>query len=282
MSNTIANPLADAQVEEFKQKGFLNGPRVVSDEEADQLKERMFEVIEGRSKRKAELSHNMKGESERVVNQVVNIWEADNLFLQHAYRPELCAMAAQLMDADVVRIWHDQIQYKPPKVGGSTDWHQDHPYWPVIQPADLISAWMALDDADVENGCMWMVPGSHLWGPYKQGTIDMDHESFEPTPERKLLPECAEIRTVPCPVKKGHVMFHHCLTWHGSPNNDSDRGRPAIAVHYMPGHTRYEPQGQEHAMSKRVEVAPGEELKGKYFPTVWDHGPVEPQPINAD
>ena len=63
--------------------------------------------------------------------------------------------------ADDLMVWHDQIQYKPPGYGGVTSWHQDAPLWPIIRPMTPVSAWIALDDAEEENGCMWMVPGSH-------------------------------------------------------------------------------------------------------------------------
>jgi hypothetical protein len=43
-------------------------------------------------------------------------------------------MIAQLMGTDTVRVWHDQVQIKPARIGGPTVWHQDHPYWPVISP----------------------------------------------------------------------------------------------------------------------------------------------------
>ena len=264
----------DAQVAEFRELGFIMGPRVYSDAQADELCKRMHDVIDGRSQRKAELSRNLLGdESAKVVHQVVNIWESDDLFRAHIYQPEICAMTAQLVGDPVLRVWHDQIQYKPPRVGGPTNWHQDHPYWPIIQPADLVSAWTALDDATVLNGCMRMVPRSHQWGPHKGGTIGTNDETFAPEPELSLIPSDAEIAIVPCEVPKGHVMFHHCLTWHGSPCNTSEKGRPAIAVHYMPGYTRYEPVNG-HVMEKRVTVQPGEVLQGEYFPTVWDGGSV--------
>src|SRR5437016_1541200 len=116
--------------------------------------------MEGRAAAKPERITNLLGKSEQVVVQVVNIWAADPRFYEHIFHPEICAMAAQLMGTDVVRVWHDQIQYKPPRSGGATNWHQDHPYWPILQPADLVSAWVALDDATLENGCMRMVPRS--------------------------------------------------------------------------------------------------------------------------
>jgi phytanoyl-CoA hydroxylase len=268
--------LTEAQVQEFRERGFLRGPRVYSDAEADALAEHMMEVMAGRSAGAPELNRNLLGEAEQVVTQIVNIWQADALFRQHIYHPPICEMAAQLIGHPVIRVWHDQIQYKPPHTGGHTGWHQDHPAWPIIEPADLISAWVALADATIENGCMWMVERSHLWGPQRLGTAGKEPESFSPQTEGVQIPEGEQIITVPCEVPKGHVMFHHCLTWHGSPINRSGRGRPAIAVHYMPGYTRYEPSARSHPMEHRVTVKPGEILQGEYFPTVWDHGPVAP------
>lgn len=263
--------LTATQVEEFREKGFLQAIPLLTEAEADTLRTKLFEVMEGRSEAKPDANRNLLGEnSERVVIQIVNIWQADPQFLAHAKNPAICEAISELMGTDTVRVWHDQVQYKPPKVGGPTNWHQDHPYWPVVQPADMISAWVALDDADIENGCMWMVPHSHKWGAHKGGTIGTDPTDFTPTPDLSLLPEGAKVELVPCPVKKGQVMFHHCLTWHGSPPNNSERGRPAIAVHYMPGHTRYvkEP-GKSHLIEQHIEVESGEILEGSHFPLVW-------------
>jgi phytanoyl-CoA hydroxylase len=117
------------------------------------------------------------------------------------------------------------------------------------------------------------VPRSHTWGPHRGGTIGTDAQTFAPTPDMSLVPEGEQIEVVPCEVAEGQVMFHHCLTWHGSPPNRSRDERPAIAVHYMPGWTRYEPVGT-HLVEYRVTVGPGEILKGEYFPTVWNRGPV--------
>jgi phytanoyl-CoA hydroxylase len=269
--------LSAEQIRSFREQGFLNAQRIGSDTDADRLRERMFAVIEGQSAGKAEAVRNMGGEK-NVVIQIVNIWEADDLFRRHLYQPEITAMIAQLMETDTVRVWHDQVQYKPPYIGGPTNWHQDHPYWPIIQPADLVSAWMALEDATIENGCMWMVPGSHKWGAHKGGTIGTDPTDFRPLPDLAQLPPNVSVEPVPCEVKKGDVMFHHCLTWHGSPPNRSAHGRPAIAVHYMPGYTRYEKDpAKTHLVEHNVEVAPGEVLKGAHFPTVRENGePVAP------
>ena len=123
---------------------------------------------------------------------------------------------------------------------------------------------------------MSMVRGSHKWGPYRGpkggGTIGNtadDGPDYEPS----LVPPGESVEVVPVPVKAGSVVFHHCLTWHGAPRNRSARPRPAIAVHYMPGWERYQPeQGKEHLVEKYIAVAPGEVLRGSHFPTVLEDG----------
>ena len=170
---------------------------------------------------------------------------------------------AQLTRAEELRIWHDQIQYKPAEVGGTTGWHQDAPLWPIIRPMTEVSAWVALDDVDADNGCMSMVPGSHLWGNQMPFIRSLENYNAMP-PAFEDHPIAVVLR----PVKKGEVHYHHALTWHGSHNNTSSRPRRAIAIHYMTHETRYEASG-EHAMKPYVEVADGEILRGAHFPTVW-------------
>lgn len=271
---SILNP---GDVAFFQEQGYLHARRLLNEEELAVMRARFYEVLEGRSAKQPETKRNMTGDEENVVIQIVNIWEADPVFEKYLYHPLLTEAVAQLMSTDTVRVWHDQIQYKPPHKGGPTIWHQDHPYWPVIQPPDLVSAWLALEDADWENGCMCVVPRSHHWGAYRDGTLGIDPATWGPAHDPDFVPAGETANLVPCPVKAGEVMFHHCLTWHGTPNNRSDRGRPGFAVHYMPGHTRYEPAGG-HLIEHHIQVAPGEVLKGDHFPTVYEAGkPVPPK-----
>lgn len=280
--------LTPEQIAFFHENGYLNdGFRIYNDEQVAALRERLDAVMEGRAQAEPEALRNLRGggiDSEQVVVQIVNIWEADDLFRDHLANADVTRMAARLMNTDTIRVWHDQIQYKPPITGSATDWHQDHPAWPILEPADLISCWVALDDATVENGCMRMVPGSHRWGAHRglgTGSSGGGGEGFFPRYDPAQIPEGAEVKAVPCEVKAGHGMFHHCLTWHGSPPNPSPRPRRAIAVHYMPGHTRFVPKGR-HLIDHRVEVAPGEILQGAFFPTVLESGrPVPAASIHA-
>lgn len=262
--------LTEQQVQQFRDDGFLNYGRVLTDEQLTDLRAALGRVVAGKSGAQPETLRNISG-GDQVVTQIVNIWEAEPAFRAHLYNAEVVPLVGQMMGADTVRVWHDQVQVKPPRVGGPTIWHQDFPYWPILQPSDLVSAWVALEDATIENGCMWMVPGSYKWGAYKDGTVGLKDDELSPDYDPAWLPDGAEVTWVPCEVPAGGVVFHHCLTWHGAPPNKSDRNRPAIAVHYMPGWTRYEPS-RGHLVEHHVTVAPGEVLTGDHFPTVMEGG----------
>lgn len=272
--------LSKEQVTQFNENGFIKGGRVLSDDQVDHLREELDLVMSGKSVKKPVLNHNMLGNDEqgmgmgmdmtknKKVVQIVNIWMASDAFLEHASNLKMCEEVSQLCNTDTLRIWHDQIQYKPPVTGGPTNWHQDHPAWPIIEPADLVSAWVALDDAKIDNGAMWMVPGSHKWGDHSEYLSSSD--DFKPIhKEPGLLPNDAKVEAVPFEIKKGHVGYHHCMTWHGSFDNQSQRKRRAIAVHFMPGHVRYEPTGN-HPMEPFIQVKAGEALSGDAFPVVYD------------
>jgi phytanoyl-CoA hydroxylase len=137
--------LSQQQLEAFDRDGFLKGDVVLNDDEVEALRHELDLVMEGKSVRKPVLNRNMleggndslyenmkMSVTEKVV-QIVNIWMASDVFYQHAQNPQICEEIAQMSRTDTVRIWHDQVQYKPPLSGGPTAWHQDHPLWPIIQ-----------------------------------------------------------------------------------------------------------------------------------------------------
>ena len=206
---------------------------------------------------------NLSRAEDAPVWQIVNIWQASTPYHALISHPKITKGIVQLTSATQLRIWHDQIQYKPPEIGGVNMWHQDAPYWPIIAPMTEVTAWVALDDADETNGCMSMIPGSHQWG----NQIDFLHtlDNYEDMPATF---DGHELNIVRCPVRKGEVHFHHALTWHGSHANTSGRPRRAIAFHYMTQETRYVASG-EHLMKQFVEVNDGELMAGEAFPVVY-------------
>jgi phytanoyl-CoA hydroxylase len=258
--------LTRVQVDRYHADGFVDGGPVLSNEEVDELQREMVRVIDQRDRAdivQPVLLRNLSGSADAPVWQIVNIWMVSEAYRRLISNPAITAMAAQLTGASELRIWHDQIQYKPAAVGGVNMWHQDAPYWPILANFTGVTAWVALDDADIENGCMSMVRGSHAWG----SQIDYLH----------TLPTFADMPAAHAgndleisvrPVSKGHVHFHHPYTRHGSTANTSGRARRAIAMHFMSQDVAFVDEG-DHPMKRFVEVAIGEPVRGEAFPRVY-------------
>lgn len=258
--------LTQEQIAEFHANGFLNGGPVLSDDEVEILRDEIMRIIDERERTdiaQPVLVRNLSKHEHSPVWQIVDIWMASAPFRQLIAHPKITQGIAQLTAARELRIWHDQIQYKPSQIGGQTDWHQDAPLWPIIAPMTEVTAWVALDDADESNGCMSMVPGSHRWGDHQDFLNTLDNYDGMPAEF-----EGHPVRVVRCPVKKGEVHFHHALTWHGSHANTSGRPRRAIALHYMTDETRYVASGR-HVMQPYVTVSDGEQMRGEAFPLVY-------------
>lgn len=258
--------LTPEQIDQFRRNGYLKSSRILSDQQVEALQEEMTRVIANAGNEEAPqpvLLHNMGG-SAAPIWQIVNIWEVSEPFCELIRHPVITEETAQLTGAKTLRIWHDQIQYKPAATGGVNMWHQDAPLWPILAPMTEVSAWVALDDVDIENGCMSMVPGSHLWG--NQIKFLQTLPTFADMPKEF---EGHTIQVQACPVRKGEVHYHHALTWHGSSANGSGRPRRAIALHYMTNETRFVKSGA-HVMKPFVEVADGEVMLGEHFPVVWE------------
>jgi phytanoyl-CoA hydroxylase len=262
-----APALTQREVATFDRDGYLSGPRVLDDQQVEELRDEMERVLraEGQGPQPVML-RNLGDDDSSPVWQVVDIWRASPAFERLVFHPWITTAIGRLTRATSLRIWHDQVQYKPAAVGGVNMWHQDAPLWPVLRPMTEVSAWVALDDVDEANGCMSMVPGSHRWGDRMAYLETL--ESFDDLPATFEGHDLTEVRR---PVRAGEVHFHHALTWHGSRPNQSGRPRRAVALHFMTERTRFV-AGGEHVMKQFIDVEDGRPVAGEYFPVVWEQG----------
>lgn len=150
-------------------------------------------------------------------------------FRAFATGPLLVGLVSQLigLPGQPLYLADDQAFMKPPRVGSRKELHQDNAYFLVTPDDAVVTAWCALDDATVDNGCMHYVPGSHAKGL-------VEHESIPGTPH--MVPKGYKLEdAVPAPVRRGGIVFHHGLALHYSPPNLTDRWRRAFACHYVRG-----------------------------------------------
>ncbi len=114
--------LTAEQVARFKTDGFVKGGRVIDDQTVEALRSELTRVIDEQSdpKSKKPVSLCNISHKESPIWQVVNIWEASEPFRQLTYNKQICEEVAQLTNATQLRVWHDQVQYKPREKAGRT------------------------------------------------------------------------------------------------------------------------------------------------------------------
>lgn len=249
----------------YRRDGFVNAGPLLDHDELTVLRRELDRVIAEQASPGVPQPYRLSnmGREGTVLWQIVNIWQASAAFAALLRKPRLHAVLAAATGERSLRLWHDQVQYKPAGNGGINWWHQDAPYWPPLTPADgLHTAWIALDDVEEDNGCMSMVPGSHRWGDAIT-TLEALTD-YDQLPTHHAGHAVARQR---CPVRAGHVHLHHALTWHGSHANRSGRPRRAVALHVM-GESVRRRSGQ-HLLSPELTMAIGEPIEGPLFPLVY-------------
>lgn len=171
----------------------------------------------------------------RAFLQRMNLWELHEGARAFTFARRFAQVAAQLLGASGVRLYHDQALFKEPG-GGFTPWHQDQHYWPLATDA-TITLWMPLVDVTPEMGTMHFASGSHRVGYL--GDLPISDES------EALIDQFVRERGYPLApgvaMAAGDATFHYGWTLHGAPGNAGDRMREAMTIIYFADGTRVAP-----------------------------------------
>jgi hypothetical protein len=130
--------------------------------------------------------------------------------------------------------WGSHFFCKMPGDGKAVAWHQDASYWP-LSPSKAVTVWLAIDDADRENGCMKFIAGSHTKGhmtyrPSDSGEHNVLNQTIDDPEQYGEL--------VDDPLKAGQASIHADLLLHGSDANDSQRRRCGLTLRYCSAEVR--------------------------------------------
>jgi ectoine hydroxylase-related dioxygenase (phytanoyl-CoA dioxygenase family) len=164
---------------------------------------------------------------DRIFTQRINLWQTDQAFRELLFQPDLHRFVGELAGVEGLRIWHDQTLIKEP-YGNPTAFHLDVPYWSFTSP-DAITIWVALDDATLQNGCLYYVPGSHKAQKFENIAIGRELGALF-----DVYSEWRDVGAVPCPVPAGGAVLHNGLTFHGAGANMTPGRRRAVTCAYMP------------------------------------------------
>jgi ectoine hydroxylase-related dioxygenase (phytanoyl-CoA dioxygenase family) len=183
------------------------------------------------SQKVAELNKNDKPLDQRdtygkAFLQIFNLWLQDDVIKEFVFSKRLAKIAADLMQTEGVRMYHDQALYKEAG-GGITPWHADQYYWPLSSDK-TITAWIPLQAVPLEMGPLEFSAGSHVIVEGRELAIGDDSEVLI---QKKL--RVTDFKHVIEPFDLGEVSFHSGWVFHRAGANQTDEMRKVMTVIFM-------------------------------------------------
>jgi ectoine hydroxylase-related dioxygenase (phytanoyl-CoA dioxygenase family) len=163
---------------------------------------------------------------QKAFLQVMNLWRESSYVKDFVFSKRLAGIAAQLMEVDSVRLYHDQALYKEPG-GGITPWHADQFYWPLSTDKS-VTAWIPLQETPIELGALEFSMKSQHFTYGRDLPISDDSELLI---QNALAAEGFDLLRQPFDL--GEVSYHAGWTFHRAGPNTSNRPRGVMTIIYM-------------------------------------------------
>lgn len=252
-----------ASVQSFVDNGFLVVEGLVTPEEVEEMRQDTVTIAKGGYPCESLQPLPPETTDTEALQSILCIHQPHYIspvMEKYATHPKICGVLSQITAAHLpfwdgsVKCMQSMLFVKPPTFQGQA-WHQDEIYIPT-RDRSLIGAWIALDDATIENGCLWVIPGSHRPGYLYPQKAHNNVDEFDFAPESYGFDESAQ---VPVEVKAGTVVFFNGYLLHRSFKNRSDIYRRVLVSHYMnawsllPWHLK---EGESPANADRRGVVP--------------------------
>lgn len=229
--------LSDEQVRSYVEDGFLIVEDVITPEEREEILADIVKLVRGGYPCPSLTPASDSMTDKEVMESFSGIMQPhiiSPVITEYIKHKRICGMLSQLLGAHIpywdgsIKCMQSMVFVKPPGFPGQA-WHQDELYIPT-KDRSLCGAWIALDDATVENGCLWVIPGSHRSGYfYPQRKHDRAGE-WDWAPESYGFDDSG---AVPAEVRTSGAVFFNGYILHGSYKNRSNIYRRAIVNHYM-------------------------------------------------
>ncbi len=164
------------------------------------------------------------------INYCPAVLLKDETFLKYCMKTQILKFVKQLIGDDFA-LWNSSFFAKPAHNGFETPWHQDGQYWP-ISPLATCTVWLAIDDANEENGCLRFIKGSHKDKKLKQHS--RNNKKNLTLHQELNKEELDEENIVNLILKRGQISLHDVYMVHGSKENKSPKSRRAMTMRFMP------------------------------------------------
>ncbi|MDP6038715.1 MAG: phytanoyl-CoA dioxygenase family protein [Candidatus Latescibacteria bacterium] len=253
---TTPETLSQAQIDHYRNNGFVHIPGIISPEETSEFHDAIQNFSENTRPNE---SDDIKVRDNPVFTQLVNFWPENETIRHLTFHPNIGALAEKLAGVPL-RLWHDHVLIKQPHNETPTAYHQDQPFWPHNNSPCSISAWIALCDVPVERGCMTFIPGTHRYTDLPTQSTRDDNILFAAQPDLEWAPR------ITVPLKAGDCTFHHSRCAHMATPNSTDEPRVAHVIIFMDQTTTY--SGKNHIVTDPLELEEGMLLDGELFPSI--------------
>lgn len=213
--------LTDDQIERFRRDGYLSPVRVMSEDAAHAVREKL-EAYERQT------GSPLRGELRHKSHLLFK-------FLSDVVHDEKIVDAIEDLYGGDLLCWTTNFFIKEAATPAFVSWHQDSTYWGLSSP-DVVTAWVALTESNAANGAMEVIPGTH--------TMDqiVHRDTFD---DNNLLTRGQEVavdvdtsKAVRLDLRPGEMSLHHVRLVHGSPPNPSNGRRIGFAIRYIPTSVR--------------------------------------------
>lgn len=252
-----------ALVEAYERDGFVKIKSVFNADELAYYREHISSEVIRRNTNSAPIDE--RDTYHKAFLQVTNLWRTNDVARQFVFEKRLADLAATLLGAQRVRLYHDQALYKEPG-GGITPWHADQFYWPLSSDR-TITAWVPLQQTPLEMGPLAFAAGSHRM----QFGRDLEISDESERSLRKALVS-GRFREANEPFELGEVSFHSGWTFHHTRANTSEQARAVMTVIYMADGIRLiEPTRKQHYLDWEAfmpGVQPGEVVDSPLNPVL--------------
>lgn len=209
-----------------------------------------------------------------IFEECLDRYGEDNLDVMHERDPRLMKFVMHDSVLDLIQplvggdigLWSSHFISKPPHVGRETPWHEDAAYWNgrMDNWENVVTVWVALDWVDRGNGCMRVVPGSHL----KPFSEYQDTDTAAAVFDREIIKGTVdEERAVNFELVPNHCSIHDARIIHGAKANTSARRRAGYTMRYFPTTSRVVP---ERNLGHPIWLARGEDRAGNPFERMVD------------
>ena len=236
--NAIEVPkiVSDEQTQFFVDNGYLVVPELLSLDEIAELRQDAANIARGGYPCDSIQPLPDTVSDEDAISSILCIHQphfVSPVMEKYVKHPKICGILSQITAAHLphwdgsVKCMQSMLFVKPPNFQGQA-WHQDEIYIPT-RDRSLIGAWIAMDDATVENGCLWILPGSHQRGYLYPQKPHENPDEFDFADESFGFDESDE---VPVEVNTGALVFFNGYLLHRSRKNRGDTFRRVLVNHY--------------------------------------------------